>query len=201
MKYSLLCKIIKHNVKILHIHGIYYIRYKDFNLTYTMESIKNVFELLEAKFGKENCIQYYTDAKQVYIIVSKEKLVDVCYFLQNEPKLYFDYLNCLSGVDYGAIENKMEVVYHLTSIVYEYQLTLKCILPRPALPELPKIASVSHIWKSAEWHEREAYDLLGIEFEGHPDLRRILMPDDWEGYPLRKDYEPAETYHNIKIAY
>lgn len=166
-----------------------------------MHKTERVFEILAQKFPDKDCIQYYASVQQAYIVVDKAQLIEVFYFLQKEERLYFDYLNCLSGVDYGAKENKMEVVYHLTSIPHEYQLTVKCVLPRPELPELPKIPSVSHIWKTAEWHEREAYDLLGIEFEGHPDLRRILMPDDWEGYPLRKDYQPAESYHDIKIAY
>jgi NADH-quinone oxidoreductase subunit C len=67
------------------------------------------------------------------------------------------------------------------------------------LDSLPSFISVSEVWKTAEWHEREAFDLLGIQFEGHPDLRRILLPDDWEGYPLRKDYSAAEEYKGIKI--
>lgn len=166
-----------------------------------MNTIENVFEILKGAFGAENCIEYYTNVQQPYIIVATERLIDVCNFLQKDEQLYFDYLDCLSGVDYGVEENRMEVVYHLTSIVYECRLTIKCILPRPTLPKLPKLASVSHIWKSAEWHEREAYDLLGIYFEGHPDLRRIFMPEDWEGFPLRKDYKTAESYHNIKIDY
>ncbi len=166
-----------------------------------MKEMQTVFDILQKHFPTDNCIQYYTEAQQVYIIVVKEKLIEVLYFLQKDERLYFDYLNCLSAIDFGEKAAQMEVVYHLTSIPYQYFLTVKCVLPRPALPELPKIPSVSHIWKTAEWHEREAYDLLGIEFEGHPDLRRILMPEDWEGYPLRKDYQPAESYHNIKIAY
>jgi NADH-quinone oxidoreductase subunit C len=96
--------------------------------------------------------------------------------------------------------NQFSVVYHLASIPHKHQLVLKVIIDHDrSLDSLPSFISVSEVWKTAEWHEREAFDLLGIQFEGHPDLRRILLPDDWEGYPLRKDYSAAEEYKGIKI--
>jgi NADH-quinone oxidoreductase subunit C len=91
----------------------------------------------------------------------------------------------------------MEVVYNLYSIPFDHHLMIKVILPR----ENPAVDSVSAIWKTADWHEREVCDMYGITFRNHPDLRRILMPADWEGFPLRKDYKHQEYYRDIKIEY
>ncbi len=122
---------------------------------------------------------------------------EVCQFLHTHDALYFDSLSCLTGIDNGAEAGTMEVVYHLYSIPYDLHLALSVELDR----KNPSIISVSDLWGGANWHEREAYDLLGISFLGHPDLRRILLPEDWEGYPLRKDYEEQENYHDIKVKY
>ena len=89
------------------------------------------------------------------------------------------------------------MLYHLYSIPHDIHLALKVELDRTK----PEVDSVTEIWKTADWHEREAYDLLGIHFKNHPDLRRILLPDDWEGHPLRKDYVEQEKYHEIKVKY
>ena len=119
----------------------------------------------------------------------------ICLVLRDSA--YFDYLACLSGVDQGPEAATMEVVYHLYALVYGYGVALYVSLPR----ETPEVPSVSDIWRAADWHEREAYDLLGIGFTSHPDLRRILLPDDWQGHPLRKDYQTPDTYQGIKIDY
>lgn len=111
--------------------------------------------------------------------------------------LYFDFLSCLTGLDNGPEAGTMEALYHLHSIPYNLQLMVKVQVDR----EKPQIPSVSDIWHTANWHEREAFDLLGINFINHPDLRRILLPADWEGYPLRKDYQEQEKYHGITVAY
>jgi NADH-quinone oxidoreductase subunit C len=96
----------------------------------------------------------------------------------------------------------MEVIYNLYSIPFEHSLMLKIIFPRNKEDEpLPVVPSVSAIWRTADWHEREAFDLVGISFSNHPDLRRILLPEDWVGYPLRKDYEAQEYYHGIQVKY
>lgn len=126
-----------------------------------------------------------------------DSLLEVCEFLHSHDKMYFDSLSCLTGIDNGAEAGTMEVMYNLYSIPYDIHLGLNVELERSD----PNIDSVTDIWQGANWHEREAYDLLGIKFRSHPDLRRILMPDDWEGYPLRKDYEEQERYHDIKVKY
>lgn len=112
--------------------------------------------------------------------------------LFSEPALAFDWLANLSGVDYAA-DDKLCVVYDLRSFTHQHDFAVKVYCPRSQ----PIVASVAHLWPTANWHEREAFDLLGIEFSGHPDLRRILCADDWEGRPLRKDYIFPREYHGI----
>jgi NADH-quinone oxidoreductase subunit C len=124
-------------------------------------------------------------------------LLPVCLELQQNKQTYFDMLSCLTGIDNGEETATMEVIYHLYSIPYNHHLALKVIVPR----DEPNISTVSKIWKTAEWHEREAYDLFGIQFSDHPDLRRILLPADWEGHPLKKDYKHQDYYRGIKVEY
>jgi NADH-quinone oxidoreductase subunit C len=131
------------------------------------------------------------------IKISSEDLKQVCAKLFNHESTYFDMLSCITGIDNGPETNTMEIVYNLYSIPFNHHVALKVILPR----ENPAIDSVIEIWKTANWHERELFDMYGIKVNGHPDLRRILMPADWEGHPLRKDYKQQEYYRDIKIEY
>lgn len=124
-------------------------------------------------------------------------LVSVCRALHQNERTYFDMLSCITGIDNGTAAATMDVVYNLYSIPFNCHLAIKVVIPRSD----PKIDSVSSIWKTADWHEREVFDMYGVKFNGHPDLRRILMPADWEGYPLRKDYKNPEYYRNIKFDY
>jgi NADH-quinone oxidoreductase subunit C len=163
----------------------------------TFEGIK---QLLIAHFGEEVVLGEETGGLQPALLIAPDRIADVCLELRNNPATYFDFLACLSGVDYGTTANKFGVVYHLTSIPYQLQLTLKISKEHGRdVNDLPLFPSVSEVYRTADWHEREAYDLVGIFFENHPDLRRILLPDDWEGYPMRKDYQAAEYYKGIKI--
>ncbi len=157
-------------------------------------------DLLIGKFDSSVIVDVKDTGLQPTFIIKPDFIVAVCLELRDNENTYFDFLSCISGVDLGIDENKFAVVYHLASIPYKSQLTLKVIKEHDRVAStLPSFLSVSEVWKTAEWHEREAYDLVGIFFEGHPDLRRILLPDDWEGYPLRKDYVAAEQYRGIKI--
>ena len=146
-----------------------------------------------------------------WIEVSADGLPDVCRYLRDQPDLKFDYLSCISGGDYFEPDPKKaakldgsprtEVVYHLWSVAHKTSLVLKVILPRWKDDQegvLPEVPSVAEIWRTADWHEREVYDLSGVYFRGHPDLRRILCPEDWQGHPLRKDYEMPLEYHGIR---
>ena len=117
------------------------------------------------------------------LFVRADAIADICAFLKEEPGLDFDYLMSLTAVDWPALGG-LDVVYHLYSIPQKHYVTLKVRAGR----ENPVVPSVTSVWKAANWQEREAYDMFGIRFEGHPDLCRILLEADWEGFPLRKDY-------------
>jgi NADH-quinone oxidoreductase subunit C len=131
------------------------------------------------------------------VAVNPDSLIAVAQALHTDPATYFDQLTCVTGIDNGVEAATMEVIYHLYSIPFNISLALRVTLPR-ANPEVDTLCSV---WKSANWLERETYDMLGIVFTNHPDLRRILMPADWEGFPLRKDYQESERYREVKIKY
>jgi NADH-quinone oxidoreductase subunit C len=151
------------------------------------------------------------EALDPWIEVSPDGLVDVCTYLRDEPDLRFNFLNCISGVDYFEADPKkasktgwtphFELVYHLWSVPNRVSLVLKLVLPRwkDDVPgQLPEVPTVSGVWSTADWHEREVYDLSGVWFVGHPNLRRILCPEDWVGHPLRRDYEMPLEYHGIR---
>ncbi len=173
----------------------------------------NVAELcsdLQRRFGP-GVVGANVEAIDPWIELSPEVLVPVCLFLRDEPSLQFNMLNCISGVNFCDTDPKkaaksswqphLEVVYHLSSLARRQWLVLKIRVPRwkdDNAGQLPEVPSVSSIWKTALWHEREVYDLIGVWFHGHPDLRRILCPEDWVGHPLRKDYEMPLEYHGIR---
>jgi NADH-quinone oxidoreductase subunit C len=128
---------------------------------------------------------------ELTIVVLREHLRRVTEYLQAERGLQFDFLSDISAVDRFPMEPRFEVNYHLLSIPLRRTVRLRLWVPGND----PVIATVIPVWPTANWHEREIFDLFGIRFEGHPDLHRILMPDDWEGYPLRKDY-PVEGFRS-----
>ena len=132
------------------------------------------------------------DAKDPCVAVAGADIVDVCTYLRAEGDLRFDSLSNLTGVDYRA-DGEIEIVYHLYSYEHRHDAVLKVRVPR----EEPVVSSVEGVWKAANWLEREVYDLLGVVFTGHSDLRRLLMPEDWIGHPLRKDFVEPEEYHGI----
>ncbi len=163
-------------------------------------SFDEIKSLLIEKFGEDITIGEETTGIQPALLIDPARIADVCLELRDNPKTYFDFLSCLSGVDYGIDANSFGVVYHLASIPYQTQLTLKISRENNRdLENLPSFPTISSVYRAADWHEREAFDMIGIFFDGHPDLRRILVPDDWDGYPLRKDYKTAEYYKGIKI--
>lgn len=176
-----------------------------------MKTTEEIFKVLKDKFG-DAVIELKTALPvESFIIVDPFKIDEICLFLRDEEGLKFDNCMNLSGVDdangkketqsdgsTNIVGGTLSVFYHLESVYLKHKLTLKVSTQR----ENPQVKSVSRIWRSADWHEREAFDLLGINFINHPDLRRILMPYDWEaGYPLRKDYKNPEFYQGMKVPY
>jgi len=152
------------------------------------------------------------DALDPFVVVDGARLLEVALFLRDDPRLRFEILNDITGVDYlesdakkvakAGFEPHLEIVYHLSSFSYSgRRFTIKIVLPRwkgDVTGQLPEVFSLAKVWPTANWQEREVFDLLGVQFLGHPDLRRILLADDWAGYPLRKDYEYPVEYHGIR---
>ena len=155
-------------------------------------STSSIFDLLTAAFPE---LSLTLDASVPSILVSATGIKDVSLQLRDHPDLAFDFLMSLSGMDYA--DGTLGVVYHLASIRHKHKLTLKVLVPKDSA----NVVSVEKVWRTADWHEREAFDLYGIVFDGHRDLRRILLPDDWEGHPLRKDYQVPEFYNGMKVPY
>lgn len=155
---------------------------------------QEIYDILKSQFGDAVTEAKLDGVPDPFIKIQPERIKEVSAFLKNDERLQFDYLMCLSGVDY---KGKLGVVYHLLSMTHKHKIVLKVEVPTDA----PNVPSVESIWKTANWHEREAFDLYGINFIGHPDLRRILLPYDWEGYPLRKDYEVPEFYNGMRVPY
>ncbi len=136
-----------------------------------------------------------TEEGGAYIQITPEHWLAVAQYLRSDPELQFDSLMCLTGYDKGPGES-LGVVYNLHSMSKLHKLEVRIEVARDG----GAIPSVANIWRIADWHEREAYDMFGIIFDGHPDFRRMLLPEDWEGHPLRKDYETPDYYHGIPIA-
>ncbi len=176
-----------------------------------MKTTEEIYKILKLEFD-EAIINLIADVPTEEVIeVDPLKINYVSEFLRSNEELKFDSCMNLSGVDDANGEKikdeddteiinggTLSVVYHLHSIYLKHKVTIKISTPR----EKPEVESVESVWKTANWHEREAYDMFGIIFLNHPDLRRILMPYDWEaGFPLRKDYKNPEFYLGMKVPY
>lgn len=176
-----------------------------------MKSPEEILEILKANFDEAINGLMEDTQKDPTIIVDSTKILEIMQFLYDDENLSFDSLMNLSGVDDAngekvkdEAENEiikggtLSVYYHLYSMGIKHKITIRTTVPR----EKPEIESVENIWKTADWHEREAFDMYGIIFKNHPNLIRILMPYDWEaGYPLRKDYKNPEYYKGMKVPY
>ena len=150
---------------------------------------------VSAKFG-DQVLTFDESAIDPVVKISPAVVYEVCKFLKESPELFFDMCHSVSGYDLGEGQ-ELGVIYHLFSFRHKHWFAVKCELPR----DTPHLPTVSLLWRTADWHEREIYDLFGVVFDGHPDPRRILCPDDWEGWPLRKDYVVQEYYHGIRVPY
>ncbi len=150
-----------------------------------------IIKLISARFPTQ-LLAIFPGDKHPRVHIATENWRPLAEFLIQNPLLKFDWLANLGGVDYAA-DNKMCVVYDLWSFELRHTFAVKVFCPR----EQASISTVSDLWPAANWHERETFDMFGITFHGHPDLRRILLADDWEGFPLRKDYAFPREYHGI----
>ncbi len=150
-----------------------------------------IHERLRARFGE--AVGPLSEPKiDRFCAVKAERVVEACRWLKSEPGLELDFCEDLTAVDWPK-RNVIEVVYHLFSYRHRHGIVLKVEADRSN----PVVPSVEGVWKAANFMEREVYDLFGVTFTGHPDLRRVLLPDDWVGHPLRKDYQEAGGYHGV----
>jgi NADH-quinone oxidoreductase subunit C len=162
---------------------------------------EEILTILKQQFPAD-VTELVPDGPHPHAVVLPQRWREIALFLRDDPRLRFDWLRCISGVDHLK-DSVFTLVYDLHATQAPEQpagawqargeIAIKINIPR----DNPHIATVSDVWPAAEWHEREAFDLLGIIFDGHPDPRRILCPDDWAGHPLRKDYEFPREYHGI----
>ena len=152
---------------------------------------RQITDLVQQRFA-EKIIAAFPQDKHPRVHVDAANWRELAEFLYREPSLQFDWLANHSGVDYVA-DDKFAVVHDLYSYDLKHTFCVKVFCPRSD----PHVPSVADLWPAADWHEREAFDMFGIVFDGHPDLRRILCADDWEGFPLRKDYVFPREYHGI----
>lgn len=153
---------------------------------------QGIFDMLKGKFGDAVVELQGEGCTPAFVVVAPASVKEISRFLRDDPALSFDSLMCLSGVD---CKDKFAVAYHLHSLKLRHAIGVKTFVSR----EAPSLPTVDDVWPAANFHEREAFDLFGIVFEGSKDLRRILLPEDWEGYPLRKDYKYPDFYHGIKV--
>jgi NADH-quinone oxidoreductase subunit C len=148
-----------------------------------------IYQRVKARFAAK-VLELVEKPPDPFIVIDPAALVDICRFLKDEPELDMDCLSNQSGVDF---KDNIQVVYHLFSYRLRHSAVLKVKLAR----DNPHVPTLEGLWKSANWMEREIFDLLGVHIDGHSDLRRILMPEDWPGYPLRKDFVEPLEYHGI----
>jgi NADH-quinone oxidoreductase subunit C len=172
-------------------------------------NVQEIYARLQESF-ESSLLSHDFEALDPWIEIGVDGLLDVCRYLRDDDELAFNMLHCVTAVDYFEPDAKkaaqvdwqphLQLIYHLSSMTHRHRLVLKVRLPRwkddhPGL--LPEVPSLCGLWSTAEWHEREVFDLMGVSFVGHPDPRRILCPEDWEGHPLRKDYQMPAEYHGI----
>jgi NADH-quinone oxidoreductase subunit C len=182
---------------------------------------KEIYELLAEKLG-DAALGFDDEGVEAHADVAPDSIAEACTFLRDDERLQFNQLMCLSGIDWDGLDENGKgksvkilgytdegqpetsdhvstgdfgVAYHLYSHTQRHKFTLRVRTQR----DRASVPSVAGVWSTAAWHEREAWDLVGIRFEGHPDLRRILLEEHWEGHPLRKDYQMPDNWNNVPL--
>jgi NADH-quinone oxidoreductase subunit C len=163
----------------------------------SVQSSTAAYSIIKERFGVAVSVLDANETMPFFEVLETDRWVEIALFMRDHAKLKFNYMACLTGVDYPADE-KVGIICNLESLAQlNHKLAVKLKCPRKG----GSIPSVACVWHTANWHEREAYDLFGMTFSGHPEMKRILCPDDWEGHPLLKDYKVQEKYHGIKVPY
>ena len=148
-------------------------------------------EIIKSIIDINSSITFNEDS-EVFILAEIDKWPEVANLLKNSETLNFDFLMCITSLDLE--EDGLALAYNLHSIKFKNSIEFNL-----RFDENQEIPSVEHVWKTADWHEREAYDMMGIKFSNHPNLKRILLPDDWEGHPLKKNYKVQDYYHGMYV--
>lgn len=154
-----------------------------------------VVSYLNSKVSGCNASAVIAEVGDSSVFVDPSSILNVCRELK-DGEYKMNVLQVVTGTDY---EDRIEITYVLASFILNTELLLKVKLPKANKDDVPSIDSVCELWKSANFLERETYDMVGVTFNNHPDHRRILCPDDWEGYPLRRDYEVQKTYQGMEV--
>jgi NADH-quinone oxidoreductase subunit C len=150
-----------------------------------------LLNIIEEEFG-DFILESSDEGFDPYIVVEPDALRDISFFLRDDERMKFDFLRTLVGMDKIDF---IESLFVLFSYTHRHQIIVKV----EANHKNPEVDTVSDIWKAANWYERESYDLVGITYKGHPDLRRLMMPQDWVGHPLLKDYKQPKVYHGMDL--
>ncbi len=166
-------------------------------ISQSLQESAAAYSIIHEKFGSAISALDANETMPFFEVIDTSQWTEIALFMRDHPKLKFNYMACLTGVDYPA-EEKLGIICNFESLaLFNHKLAVKVKCARDG----GSIPSVACVWHTANWHEREAYDMFGMLFTGHPELKRILCPDDWVGYPLRKDYKVQDQYHGIKVPY
>ncbi len=166
-------------------------------ISQSLQESAAAYSIIHEKFGSAISALDANETMPFFEVIDTSQWTEIALFMRDHPKLKFNYMACLTGVDYPT-EEKLGIIGNFESLaLFNHKLAVKVKCARDG----GSIPSVACVWHTANWHEREAYDMFGMLFPGHPELKRILCPDDWEGYPLRKDYKVQDQYHGIKVPY
>lgn len=154
-----------------------------------MMKVQEICELVKSTFPNE-VLEVKLETYQPWVMVKSENIFPIAQFLRDDSRLKFDFLRMIAGVDY---KDTIEMVYVLFSYEHHHEFKLKVRVPK----DNPTMPTTELVWPAANWHEREIFDLLGVTFQSHSDMRRLLLPDDWQGHPLRKDYKEKDQYNGV----
>lgn len=160
--------------------------------------LNQIADFINSKVSSANAVATTPEKGDGFVTVKAESILEVANALKTSSEFEMNVLQVITGTDYPAT-SEIELTYILASFTKNLELLLKVRLPRGDKNNLPKINSVVSVWRAANYQEREAYDMIGVTFVGHPDHRRILTPDDWDGHPLRKDYVVQEVYRGMVV--